>query len=212
MTNDPRAELRAAWDGLMAVHRPGSLGAGDDREPPSAVHASLDELADPVHLIGDLGDQDHVGARGEPRVQGDPAAVPTHDLADHDPVVAHGGGVQPVQGVGGGRDRGQKPEGEVRAQDVVVDGLGDADAGDTRLDERRRAGHRAVAPHHDQGVELVVLHVFQARAGHVGEHWIALLVVTDVVVGGVAAVVGAEDRAPAGEDPRDVQADLRGVN
>ena len=52
-----------------------------------------------------LGDQDHVGAAGDPGVERDPARMPAHHLDDHDAVVRLGGRVQPVDRLGRDRDR-----------------------------------------------------------------------------------------------------------
>ena len=62
-----------------------------------------------------------------PGVGRDPPGVAAHDLDDHHPVVALGGGVQPVDGVGRDLHRGVEPEGEVGLRQVVVDRLGNAD-------------------------------------------------------------------------------------
>src|SRR5437762_2918651 len=82
--------------------------------------AMADPLADVVDVEGLLGDQDDVGATGHAGVGGDPAGVAAHDLADHDPVVGLGRGVEPVDGVGGDLDGGVEPEGEVGGRQVVV--------------------------------------------------------------------------------------------
>jgi hypothetical protein len=53
--------------------------------------------------------------------------------------------------------RGREAEREVRPVDVVVDGLGDADAADAPVDERLGAGHRAIAPDDNQRLQPVLL-------------------------------------------------------
>ena len=85
---------------------------------------ALDVRADRVDVEGLLGDQDDVGAAGEPGVQGDPAGVPAHHLDDQDAVVGLGGGVQPVDRLHRDVDRGVEAEGVVGGGEVVVDGLG----------------------------------------------------------------------------------------
>ena len=63
-------------------------------------------------------------------MQGDPAGVAAHHLDDDDAVVRLGGRVQPVDRLGGDRDRRVEAEGVVGAGEVVVDRLRDADDGE----------------------------------------------------------------------------------
>ena len=55
--------------------------------------------ADLLEVERALGDQDHVGAAGEARLQRDPAGAAAHHLDEHQPVVALGRRVQPVDRV-----------------------------------------------------------------------------------------------------------------
>ena len=72
---------------------------------------------------GALGHEDHVGAAGDPGVERDVPGVAPHHLADDDAAVGLGGGVEPVDGLGGDGDRGVEAEGVVGPGEVVVDGL-----------------------------------------------------------------------------------------
>src|SRR5690606_8208728 len=113
--------------------------ARDDGESAAAVHAAFDEVADDIEVEWNFGDENDIGAGCDACVEGDPAGVSAHEFADHDAVVAHGGGVESIEGVGGGGERGGEAEGDVGADDVVVDGFGDADTVDSRVNKRRSA-------------------------------------------------------------------------
>ena len=75
-----------------------------------AASRRRDLLAHLLDVERDLGNQDHVRAAGEPAVQGDPARVASHQLHHEHAVVALGGGVQLVERLGGGADRGVESE------------------------------------------------------------------------------------------------------
>ena len=64
-------------------------------------------------------------AAGYPRMQGNPPGIPAHHFQDHNPVVGLGGGMELLQGVGGGIDSGHKAEGQVGAAKIVINGFGD---------------------------------------------------------------------------------------
>ena len=99
----------------------------------------------------------HRGPTGDAGVGGDPAAVATHHLDDHHPVVALGRGVQPVDGVGGDLHRGVEAERDVGADDVVVDRLRHADDRQPVLGVQPAGdAQRAVAADDDDGVEAEV--------------------------------------------------------
>ena len=92
------------------------LGDDDDREVLAAGVPSRD-LAARV-LDGDrmLGNEDDVGAAGDPAHDGDPAGVPAHDLDHHHAVVRLGGRVQPVDRLGADPHRRVEAEGVVGAR------------------------------------------------------------------------------------------------
>ena len=110
-----------------AGDRLGAFGHDDDRRVAAAVVTLAKDRADLVDVERHLGDQDHRGPAGDAGVRRDPAGVAAHDLDDHHPVVALGGGVQAVDRVGGDLHRGREPERQVGADDVVVDRLRHAD-------------------------------------------------------------------------------------
>ena len=112
-----------------AVLRRRALGDDDDREAAALGVAAAQAVADLLDVERPLGDEDDVGAAGEAAVGGDPARVAAHDLDDDDAVVRLRRRVQAVDRVRGDLHRGLEAEREVRAREVVVDRLGDADDG-----------------------------------------------------------------------------------
>ena len=118
-----------------AAHRLRALGDHDDAEAGAIGVPCLDAFGDLRQIERNLRNQDDVGAAGDAGIEGNPARVAAHDLDDHDAVVRFGGRVQPVDGVGREADRGVEAERVRRFDDVVVDGLGDADERDAALRE-----------------------------------------------------------------------------
>ena len=114
-------------------------------------------VADVLEGPGDFGNQNHVGAAGDARVQGDPAGVTAHDFEDQDPLVAGGRGVEAVERVGRAVDGAVEAERERGGRQVVVDGLGNADDGDAELVELLSDRERAVAADANQPVEAELL-------------------------------------------------------
>src|SRR5205085_4418250 len=114
-----------------------------------------DVLADAIDLDRLLRDQDHVRAAGDPGMGGDPACVPAHHLADDYAVVRLGGGVEPVDGLGGNLDGCVEAEGQIGAGEIVVDGLRDADEVDSHLVQLGSHPERVLAAdgHHRAHVE-----------------------------------------------------------
>ena len=177
------------------VDVPGALGDGDHREGRALAQPGLDGLGDALDRVGDLRQQDDVGAPGDAGAQRQPAGAVAHDLGEDDPVVAVRGGVQPVDGLGGDLHRGREAEGRVGAGDVVVDGLGQRHHVQPGLGQAQRVLRRPPAAEQDEGVQAVLLVVLDHLRTHV-----AGLAVDDHAVHLVAA--GAQDRAADGEDAR----------
>ena len=127
-----------------------------------------DEVGDLLDVVENLGDQDDVGAAGDPGVERDMAGVATHHLQHHHPVVAGGGRLQTVERIdcrGDGRVEADGPFGE---GDVVVDGLRNADELDTALlGQTAEDTHAAVAADGDQGIESQFLEPFDDLVGAV---------------------------------------------
>ena len=74
-------------------------------------------------------------------------------------------GVQPVDGVGGEADRAVEPEGAVGLDDVVVDGLGNADERNAPLVKLVGDRQRAVAADDDERVEAEIVKRLDAACG-----------------------------------------------
>jgi hypothetical protein len=126
----------------------------DDREAVAALPQLADVCRDNIDVIGDLGDQNHVRSPGDPGCQSDLAAVTTHNLEDHDPVVAGCRGLQPVNRLGRHHDCGMIADGPLGGAHVVVYCLGDTDEWDVSLlGEAPEDGETAVTADADQGVE-----------------------------------------------------------
>ena len=148
-------------------------------------------LADLLDVEGALGDEDRVGAAGDPGVGRDPAGVAAHHLDDHHAVVGLGGRVQPVDRVGDDLDGGLEAEGHLGAAEIVVDRLRHADDGHAVA--RAGAARRRACPRRRSGSARRRRRARARRA------------TSAAAVGAVGVGVGArgaEDRAAARQDPR----------
>ena len=186
-------ELLLAHPGLLAADSP--LGHGQDGEALAALLAALYGLGDLLRGVGDLGNDDHVGAGGDAGVQGQPSGLVAHDLHDEHPGVGEGGGVDGVDDRHGDVHGGLEAEGHLRAPQVVVDGLGQGDHVDAVLAEEVGGLVGAVAPQDHQTVEPGLLHR--------GQHLLQLGLLA--VVPGLGHLLeglagGAKDGAAQGED------------
>ncbi len=80
-------------------------------------------LTDRLEAEGDLGDQDHIRPASHAGMQGDETGIPPHQFQQHHPVMRFSGGVQLIQRVRRGSNRGIKTEGAFRPADIIIDGL-----------------------------------------------------------------------------------------
>src|SRR5437660_4780514 len=83
--------------------------------------APANGLSYDADIVGNLGDQNHVGAAGDARAQRQPTCAVAHYLGNDDPMMAMGSAVQPVDSLGGDTQRRIETEGRIRHRDVVVD-------------------------------------------------------------------------------------------
>ena len=117
-----------------------------------------------------------------------------HHFHHDDAVVALGGGVQAIECFRGGADGGVEPERQLGAEDIVVDGLGHADHGQSL--ERQVVGNleTAIAPDGDQRIEPRCMERGDQIVGAVALVLRTGLVAADVAER-IAPVGGAENGA-----------------
>ena len=83
-------------------------------------------------------------------MQRDPASVPPHHLEHHDPLVAGGSRMEPVERVGGTGHRRVESKRECRGAEIIVDRFWNADDGDAPFVKLLGDGERAVAADADK--------------------------------------------------------------
>ncbi len=192
-----------ARDHLFAAFDHGTFGDANDGVFAAALHAFFEVASDGVEIEWDFGNEDDVCCACDARVKGDPTGVSSHDLNDHDAVVAGGSGAHFVDRIGrGGNCRGES-ESNFSANQIVIDGFGDADARDSGLCEVVGDCERSIAADDDHGVDLVGVECVEAEFGHVAGDRFSGAVFTDDGLLGVELVVGAEDGATDVEDAAD---------
>ena len=187
--------------------------AGVDRRPPREPRPLRDDdervalpfrlarghrPANVVEVPVDLGEKDDVAPAGDAGMEGDPAGMPPHHFKHHHALVAGGGGVEPIEGVGGGRHGRIEAEGERRGAEIVVDRLRDADDRNTMLVALLGDRQRAIAADAHQPADPQLLECRRRRREElrIDRH----AVVLPHQRREPAAVGGADDRPPQGED------------
>ena len=184
----------------------------DDAEARAEFVARADALRDLLSVERDLGDQDHVCPAGESGVERDPPRVSTHHFHHHHAVVCFCRRMQAIDRFRREAHRRIESEGVGGFDDVVVDGLGNADEADASLEEFVRDRERAVAADHDQRVKLQLVEHLDTALGIIALATAGI----DGIREGISAVGGAEDRAadpenagdvPRGQKPRSVRLD-----
>ena len=175
------------------VYRKRSLGAGHNAEVLAVILAPPHGLGHGVDVVGNLGDEDHVGPAGQPGAQAQPAGIVAHDFHHDDAVVAVGCGMQPVDGAGGHGQRGIEAKGDVGGCHVVVDGLGQGNDVHAQPGEAEGVFLGAATTDADQGLQIVAVVVVEHHPGHVLQ-----LPAHGHLVGFVAAC--AQDGAALGEN------------
>ena len=142
-----------------------ALGHGQDGEVGAPLCPALHGVADPVDVVGFLGDEDDVRTACNAGVEGQPACLVAHDLNAHHAAVAACRGVDAVDDVGGDVHSGVKAERYVGAVDVVVDGFGQADDVEPLLGEEVGRFVGAVTAQAEQAVEAGFL-IGTLHGGH----------------------------------------------
>ncbi len=144
----------APADDHLPVLRPRAFGDGDDTEPLAPARAADNVLAHLRQVVRNLRDEDDISAAGNARMQGNPAGVSAHHLHDHHAMVRAGRSVNLVDGLGRRRHGRIEAERDIRAVQVVVDGLRHAHNRQPLLRQPGRHRHRAVTPDANQGLDL----------------------------------------------------------
>src|SRR2546423_5504750 len=105
-----------------------------------------------------FGDEYDIGAARDSAVSGDPTGVSPHHFDDHHAVMRLGCGVQAVNGLHHGVDGCVEAEGEVCADEVVVNRLRYADERETVfVPNVARCAQSPLAADDDEGVECMAL-------------------------------------------------------
>jgi len=170
----------------------------DEAEVLAAEFASADGVANGFKTEGNFGNEDDVGATGDPGVESDPAGVTAHDFDEHDAMVAFGGGMETINGLSGDDQCGVKTESDFGGVEIVVNGFGYAN--DVDASAREVAGNvlRAVATDHNHGFNAEAARVIHAKIGIVVDDFLAIF--GGFVGEGIATIGGAEDSAAAREN------------
>ena len=91
-------------------------------------------------------------------VQCDPAYVAAHHFGDHAAVMRFAGGTNAVHSLGRNRNSGVKTESVVGGAQIVINGLGNTDDGQTRIRQTLGTGKSAFTADGDNGVNPVAFH------------------------------------------------------
>ena len=186
----------AAWHvrlhGLAITALLGPFANADDGVA-LALFAAAAGGSDGGHVVIHLGQQDHIGPAGQPRLQHQPAGVAAHGFDNHHAVVAVGRAFDPVQGLGDGGHGRIKAKAALAVSNIVVNGLGHAHAVHARgLGHAVRQAHGAIAANGH--------HHLQPQRLHIGLH----LGQGGGIFQGIGAVAGAQNGAAPVQDARDI--------
>ena len=147
------ARTRRLAQGVAAANGLGPFGDHDDTELGPEGLAPTNVGRHLLEVIRNFRHQDHVCAARHAAVQRDPAGIAPHHLDDHDALVRLGRRVQAVNGQRREVHGGVKAEATSRADNVVVDCLGDAHEGNALQVELMSDAERAIAADDHEGVQ-----------------------------------------------------------
>ena len=165
----------------------GALGDDDDEVLFAGLLGELHPVQNVAfQIVGALGDQGGDGAGGNTHVQGDVAGVAAHDFHHAAAVVALGGVAQFIHHLHRGVHSGIVADGVLAAGDVVVNGAGNADAGDPQIGQSLGAAERTVAADDNDRVDAQLL-------AHFGALFLALLGLELKATGGIKNGAAAVD-------------------
>ncbi len=171
----------------------GAFGNGDNAEALAVAHALADGVGHGINVVGNFWNENHISAAGNPRTKRKPTGAVAHDFNDHNAVMAMGGAMEAVHGLGGDAQRRVVAEGHVGHGHVIIDGLGKGDDVETRFLEFQGGLLRAAAAEANENVQVVLFVILDDDVGGVDE-----LPANGHAFGPVAA--GAEDGAADGQD------------
>ncbi len=112
----------------------------------------FNELTHVVDVEGPLRYEYHIRSARNSRVPGDPTSMTTHDLNDEDAMMALCRGVKPINRLGRDHHGGVEPERVIGRAQIVVDGLGYPDHGETARRKFGRYSQRVLSPDDDKGL------------------------------------------------------------
>src|SRR5258706_13595943 len=132
--------------------------------------------ADVLNGERDFRDENDVGAPGDAGLQRDPAAVAAHHLNYHNAMMRRGRGVNLVDGVGDGVQRGIETECNLRGREIVVDSLGHADDLHSFLKKFVADLLGSIAADGNNGIDAQLAGVGDDLARNVAGHFLSVLV------------------------------------
>src|ERR1700733_2392905 len=150
------------------------LGDHNDAVMLAVIVVVLQQRAHVINIDVAFRDQDDMGTAGNTGGIGDPTRITAHDFNNNYTVMRVGSGVNAIDCLRGDRYSSVETKGCVGPVDVVINGLGNANAGHTVLAQEQGHRLRIVAPEGDQRINPVdlqdLLDLFNAARNllHVG--------------------------------------------
>ncbi len=139
---------------LSVFLRDGAFCHCNDGESAALSVPVLDLVDHLLDVIGNLGNQDNVGAAGHTGIQGQPSYLVAHNFHNEDSAVGSRRGVDVVNGIRGNVYSALEAEGHVCSPQVIVNGLGQGDDIQPFLAQQVGGLMSAVAAQNDQAVQL----------------------------------------------------------
>ena len=157
-----------------------------------------------VKVERNFGKQDDVTTAGNSGGQRNPSSIAAHDFTHHHAVMTVRSGLQFVECFGGGVDGGQESEGDLCTNNIVVDGLRNANDVHAALHQRSSACHGAITADDDDGIKFMAAGSFHAAIGDVFPHRTGDGVNTHAVAAWIGSVVRSKHGATARENSTDI--------
>lgn len=181
----------------MRRGRLNAFGDGEDGEPLSVGAAVEEAFRDGIKLVGNFGDEDDIGATGDSGTEAKPTGVVPHDFANDEAMVAGGGGMEAVDGLGGNGHGGVETEGDFGFGDIIIDGFGEREDVEAGLVEAVGVFLSTIAAEADEAIEAELFVIGDGDLGHVHDgithtHFVGFIATT------------AEEGTALGEDATDI--------